>query len=446
MKEKTMTRTLAKDIAKEIGGQATVEGWLHKKRLLGGLNFVSLRDRSGLVQILVEKGDEVEKLRGLQIGTVLSITGEVVTDERAPGGAEIHEPVITVLVPVTDEPPIEIDKPISHKSEHLDTLFENRAISLRNIHEQAIFKTKDVVCQSIRRYFAANEFTEIHTPKLLAEATEGGAEVFTLDYFGKTATLAQSAQFYKQMMVGVFERVFEIGSTYRAEPSATTRHLTEFMTVDCELGFVDFDELQNLLGGLLITVVNDTWDSCEGYFKPWNVTKAALPDRPEDIPRITIDEIHEMYKKATNEDYTGEDDLRPDEERWICEWAKKNKGSDAVFVTGWSAKSKTFKFYHKADEQNPDVALRADLLFRGVEITTLSMRQHEYGKLIAQLKAMGGNPDNPGYATYLSAFKYGMPPHGGFGLGLERLVEKLFKLNNIKEATLFPRDINRLAP
>mgnify|MGYP000169457172 CR=1 FL=1 len=439
-------RTLSCEVKNFVGKPVTVQGWIHKKRLLGGLNFLNVRDRSGLVQVVVDDKAETEKLRGLQIGTVVEITGESVSEERAPGGAELHDAKITVLVPVTDEPPIEIDKPISHKPEHLDTLFENRGISLRNLQEQELFKTKDMVCRSIRGYFAKNEFTEIHTPKLLAEATEGGAEVFKLDYFGKTATLAQSAQFYKQMMVGVFERVFEIGSTYRAEPSATTRHLTEFLTVDCELGFVDFEQLQNVLGDLLIYVVDETWKTNETSFKKWNVVKAELPEKAQDIPRITIDEIHEMYKKAMKEDFTGEDDLRPDEERFICEWAKKNKGSDAVFVVGWSAKSKTFKFYHKADPKNPDIAERADLLFRGVEITTLSMRQHDYKKLIAQLKSMGVNPENPGYASYLSAFKYGMPPHGGFGLGLERLVEKLFKLNNIKEATLFPRDINRLAP
>lgn len=446
MKEQTHTRVLAKDIAKSIDAQATIQGWLHKKRLLGGLNFVSVRDRSGLVQVLVEKGDEVEKLRGLQIGTVLSITGDVIKDERAPGGAEIHDPVITVLVPVTDEPPIEIDKPLSHKSEHLDTLLDNRAIGLRNMQETALFRTQSAVGAAIREYFISKECTEMHTPKLLAESTEGGTEVFKLDYFGKEATLAQSPQFYKQMMVGVFERVYEIGPVFRAEPSATTRHMTEYTSVDCELGFITFDELMNFTGSLLRHVVESTWASHEYAFKMWNVPKALIPEKDEEIPRITIDEIHEMYLKATKEDHTGEDDLAPAEEKWICEWAKKNKGSDAVFVTGWSAKSKTFKFYHIADEQNPEIALRADLLFRGVEISTLSMRQHDYHKLIAQLKEKGGDIDNPGYAAYLSAFKYGLPPHGGFGLGFERLVEKLFRLNSIKEATLFPRDLNRLAP
>lgn len=439
-------RILSDQIQDHVGKTIQVQGWLHKKRMLGGITFINLRDRQGLVQVVVQHKDEVEKLRGLQIGTVLQITGQITAEPRAPGGAEMHDPSITVLVAVTDEPPIEIDKPLSHQSEHLDTLFDNRPIGLRNLREQAIFKVKASLCKSLRNFFAENQFTEMHTPKLLAEATEGGAEVFQLDYFGKTASLAQSAQFYKQMMVGVFERVYEIGSTYRAEPSATTRHMSEFMTVDGEVGFISFDELLDLVGQLLIRVVHDTWAWHEPAFKTWNVSQALLPAAAADIPRLTIDEIHQMYRQATQQDFTADDDLAPAEEKWICEWSKKQKGSDAVFVTGWSATSKTFKFYHRANADNPAVADRADLLFRGVEITTLSMRQHDYKVLVEQLQAMGGDPNHPGYAAYLSAFKYGLPPHGGFGLGLERLTEKLFNLGNVKEASLFPRDINRLAP
>lgn len=439
-------RTLAKDVAKHGDKQVTIQGWIHKKRLLGGLNFINIRDRSGLTQVLVEKGEEVEKLRGMQIGTVVEITGTVLPDERAPGGAELHDPSITIVAPVTDEPPIEIDKPLSHKSEHLDTLLDNRTIGLRNLQETALFKTQSAVGKAIREYFDQNEFTEMHSPKLLAEATEGGTEVFKLDYFGKEATLAQSAQLYKQMMVGVFERVYEIAPVYRAEPSATTRHMTEYTSVDAEMGFITLDDLLNFAGGLLIHVVESTWKTHQAAFKMWNVPKTALPESPQEIPRITIDEIHQMFLKATKEDHTGEDDLAPAEEKWICEWAKKNKGTDAVFVVGWSAKSKTFKFYHKADPTNPDLAERADLLYRGVEIATLSMRENVYHKLLEQMAAKGADPEHPGFAPYVSAFKYGMPPHGGFGLGLERLVEKLFKLDNIKEATLFPRDLNRLAP
>lgn len=437
-------RTLAKDVAGKIDKPVTIQGWLHKKRMLGGLNFINIRDRSGLVQVLVEKGEEIEKLRGMQIGTVLEVTGTGYKDERAPGGAEIHDPEITVLVPVTDEPPIEIDKPLSHKSEHLDTLLDNRVLGLRNLQEQSIFKIQSTIVQTIRKYFEENEFTEIRTPKLLAEPTEGGAEVFSMDYFGKTATLAQSPQFYKQMMVGVFERVFEIAPVYRAEPSATTRHMTEYISIDGEMGFITLKELEDFLSGMLRTVVDVVWEKHEAELKRWNATKPVLT---EEIPEISIQDIHEMYLKATKEDFTNEDDLSPAEERWICDWAKKNKGSEAVFVTGWSAKSKTFKFYHRANAENPELADRVDLLFRGLEITTGSMRENSYEKVVDQLKnKAGSDPNDPGFAPILTAMKYGMPVHGGFGMGLERLTEKIIGLNNVKEASLFPRDINRLAP
>ncbi|MDR3125794.1 MAG: aspartate--tRNA(Asn) ligase, partial [Candidatus Nomurabacteria bacterium] len=231
-----MMRTLAKDLKGGVGQSAAISGWLHKKRLLGGLNFITLRDRSGLAQILVEDKTEIEKLRGLQIGTVMTVEGKVVADERAPGGAELHDVKITVEVPVTDEPPIEVDKPISHKAENLDTLFDYRVLNLRNPKEQTIFKIRADMVQYLRDYLRQAEFVEIDTPKLLGAATEGGAEVFELNYFDKTATLAQSPQFYKQILVGAFERVFEIGHAYRAEPSATTRHMTDCTMLDVEFG------------------------------------------------------------------------------------------------------------------------------------------------------------------------------------------------------------------
>jgi len=436
------TRTLVRELASKTGETVTVKGWLHKKRLLGGLNFITIRDRSGVAQSLVDNKDELEKLRGMQIGTVLTLTGTVVADERAPGGAELHDVIVAVEVPVTDESPIEIDKPLQHKSENLDTLLDNRVIGLRNIQERAIFEVQATICREMRSYFDANGFTEIHTPKLLAEATEGGAEVFTMDYFGKTATLAQSPQFYKQMMVGVFERVFEIAPVYRAEPSSTTRHMTEYTSVDGEMGFITLDELKTFLSGFLGAAVDGVWAKHEGDLKRWNQSKPLLP---AEIPTISMSEIHERYTKATGTSTVGEKDLRPDEERWICEYAKKNLNSDAVFVSEWPADE--MKFYHKANEQNPAIADRVDLLFRGVEITTGSMRENKYEKVVEQLKELaGGSPDDPGFAPLLSAMKYGMPPHGGFGLGLERVTQKMLGLANIKEAALFPRDINRLAP
>jgi len=437
-----MTRTLIRDIAAKAGETVTIQGWLHKKRLLGGLNFITLRDRSGIAQSLVDTKDEIEKLRGLQTGTVLAFTGTVTADERAPGGAELHDVTIEVLVPVVDESPIEIDKPLDHKSENLDTLFENRVIGLRNLQEANIFRIQAGIKESIRQYFREQDFTEFNSPKLLPGASEGGAEVFKLDYFGKEATLAQSAQFYKQIMVGVFERSYEIGPTYRAEPSATTRHMTEYITVDGEMGFIDFQELLSTVGGLLKAVTTDAWDQFAPQLKQWNAQPVTLPDA---IPQLALEEIHELYSKATGEDSRGEKDMRPDEERWITDYAKKNLGSEAVFVVEWPASE--MKFYHRKSAENPDIAERADLIFRGVEIATISMRENRYDVLVEQLKTIaGGDPEADGFKAYLQAFKYGLPVHGGFGLGLERLTQKIVGLNNVKEASLFPRDINRLTP
>lgn len=436
------TRILSDEISTHVGETITIQGWLHKKRLLGGLNFITVRDRRGLTQSLIDSKDELEKLRGMQIGTVVAFTGTVVADDRAPGGAELHDVTVEVLVPIVDESPIEIDKPLDHKSENLDTLFQHRVIGLRNLREAAVFKIQAEVKEQVRSYFRSQEFTEFNSPKLLPGATEGGAEVFRLDYFGKEATLAQSAQFYKQIMVGVFERAFEINPTYRAELSATTRHMTEFLHIDAEMGFVTFDELLDVAGGLLKYVTEGIWKTNEAELKQWNAQPVKLGEK---IPRIGLEEVHELYTKATGEDTRGEKDLRPDEERFITEYTKKNMGSEAVFITEWPASE--MKFYHKISEENPELAERADLIFRGVEIATVSMRENRYDVLLDQLLTLaGGDPEADGFKYYLQAFKYGLPAHGGFGMGLERLTQKIIGLSNVKEASLFPRDINRLGP
>ena len=435
-------RTLSSELSNHLGGRVRIEGWLHKKRLLGGVTFINVRDRRGLTQVVIKDKAEVEKLRGLQIGTVLAVDGTVKDEPRAPGGAELHDAKLEVLVPVTDEPPIEIDKPLSHKPDNLDTLLDYRVVGLRNLQERAIFEIQSSLSQAMRQYFYDHGFTEMHTPKLLAEATEGGAEVFKLDYFGKTATLAQSPQFYKQMMVGVFERVFEIAPVYRAEPSATTRHMTEYTSIDGEMGFIGLSDLEHFLGGFLRYAVSAVWDKHETELQRWGVERPLLP---EEIPVLSMATIHELYTKATGTNTVGEKDLRPDEERWICEYAQKELKSAAVFVSEWPVSE--MKFYHKANDANPKIADRIDLLFRGVEITTGSMREHRYDVVVNQLRELaGGSPADPGFAPLLSAMKYGMPPHGGFGMGLERVTQKLLGFANVKEATLFPRDINRLAP
>lgn len=434
-------RTLARELAGQAGKQVTIEGWLHKKRKLGGLNFINVRDRSGIIQVLVKADAEMEKLRGMQIGTVLSVTGTVVADERAPGGAEVHEPVLTVEVPVTEEPPIEIDKPIDHRADNLDTLFEYRVLNLRNLQEQKIFKIRAGLMRYIRDFLTEREFVEIDTPKLIAAATEGGAEVFKLDYFDQEATLAQSPQFYKQMMVGVFERVFEIGHSYRAEPSATTRHLTELTMLDIEMGFVDsHDEVLDLVADMTRHVLRRVYDEHAADLKSLNAPELVLPDGS--VPRFTIAEIHDMYTKATKTDTTGEKDLTPDEERWISEHARKNLGSDLVYATNFPKEAG--KFYHKFLEDG--TVAWGDLLFRGVELATVPLRENDYHKMIEQIKAAGIDPEHPGFKYYLQAFKFGLPRHGGCGFGIDRLVQKTIGLNNVKEATLFPRDINRLTP
>jgi nondiscriminating aspartyl-tRNA synthetase len=433
-------RILSSDIAQHLGETIHVEGWLHKKRLLGGLTFINLRDRSGLVQIVIKDKAEVEKLRGLQIGTVLSVDGRVVDEPRAPGHAELHDAVLTVMVAVTEEPPVEIDKPISHKSDNLDTLFDYRPIGLRNLQEGTIFRLRSELLRYIRDFLYAREFVEINTPKLVAGAAEGGAEVFKLDYFGKEATLAQSPQLYKQMMVGVFERVFEIAPAFRAELSATTRHVSEVTMLDVEMGFIDgHKEVLDLLQDLVYTVLTRLY--AEHAAELTSLRAPELTLKPE-FPRYTMKTIHEMYQTATGKDMSQEIDLTPDEEKWICEYAKTNDGCEAVFATGLPASK--MKFYHMLGDGG--TARSADLLFRGIEISTVPQREHRYEQLVAQMKAAGVDPADSGFAAYVSAFQHGLPAHGGFGFGIDRLTQKTIGLNNVKEAILFPRDINRLAP
>ncbi|HSX30357.1 MAG TPA: aspartate--tRNA(Asn) ligase [Candidatus Saccharimonadales bacterium] len=436
-------RTLSSDIATHIGQSVHVEGWLHKKRMLGGLTFINVRDRRGLVQVVLQDKDQVEKLRGLQIGTVLAVDGTAVEEPRAPGGAELHDATLEVLVPVTDEPPIEIDKPIPHKADNLDTLFEYRVLNIRNLQEQKIFKVRASLLRYLREFLTDHEFVEINTPKLLGAATEGGAEVFKLDYFGKEATLAQSPQLYKQIMVGAFERVFEIAPAFRAEPSATTRHMSEVYMLDIEMGFVNgHEEVLDTVGDMTQYALKQTYEKHAEDLEALNAPELKLPSDGK-VPRFTVAQIHELYTKATGTDTTDEKDLVPDEERWICDYARKEMGSDLVFATEFPIEAA--KFYHKVDAEK-GVVFWGDLLFRGIEIATCPLRENDYETMIAQMKKAGLDVDHPGYKYYLQAFKYGLPVHGGCGFGVDRLAEKTVGLANIKEATLFPRDINRLTP
>jgi nondiscriminating aspartyl-tRNA synthetase len=435
-------RVLSSALKDKLGETVHVEGWLHKKRLLGGLTFINVRDRGGLVQVVIDNKDEVEKLRGLQIGTVLAVDGKVVEEPRAPGGAELHEATLEVLVPVEAEPPIEIDKPLSHKPDNLDTLFEHRVLGLRNLQEQKVFKIRAGLLKYIRNFLTEQDFVEIQTPKIIAAATEGGAEVFTVDYFKKEAYLAQSPQFYKQIMVGAYERVFEIGPAYRAELSATTRHVSEVTMLDIEMGFIrDHEEVLDMIQDMTHYTLTNAYKDFAAELKSLNAPELVLKEK---FPRYTVAQVHEMYTKATGTDTTKEKDLIPDEERWLCDYAKKNEGCEAVFVSKFPVEA--MKFYHKVNPEDPNTVLWADLLFRGLEIATCPQRENNYDKLVEQMKAAGLDPEHPGYKYYLQAFKHGLPDHGGCGFGIDRLVEKTIGLGNVKEAILFPRDINRLTP
>ena len=436
-------RILSKDLVSHVGEKVLVQGWLHKKRLMGGLTFINLRDRGGLVQMVIKDKDEVEKLRGLQLGTVLQVEGIAKEEPRAPGGVELHDAVLTVMVPVTEESPIEIDKPLSHKPDNLDTLFDHRVVGLRNLQEQKIFKIRAATLKYFRAFLDSQDFTEINTPKLVAGAAEGGAEVFKLDYFGQDATLAQSPQLYKQMMVGVFERVFEIAPVFRAELSATTRHVSEVTLLDIEFGFIEgHDEVLTMVQNMVHYVLTHLYENYGAELKSLNAPELTIK---ETFPRYTVAEIHDLYTKATGKDTTAEKDLIPDEEKWICDYAKKHDGCEAVFATGFP--KETHKFYQMLNsEDGGETTMSADLLFRGVEISTAPMREHHYDKLVQQMKDKGIDPEDPGFKYYLQAFKHGLPAHGGCGFGIDRFVEKTIGLANIKEAILFPRDINRLTP
>lgn len=435
-------RLLSSELQKNINKQVEIAGWLYKKRELGKMTFLVIRDRSGLIQVLVEEDMEKEKLKNLQNGSVLIIKGLVAEEKRATLGVEIHNPKIQVIVPVKDAPPIEIDKAIDHTPNNLETLLDNRIANMRNVIEQNIFKIQTGVGDAIREYLKTQEFIEFHSPKLLAEATEGGAEVFKLDYFGRQASLAQSAQFYKQIMVGAYERAFEFGATYRAEPSMTTRHMSEFITVDAEMGFINgLDDILDLISEMLNFTAKKIWQT---HKRELESLKAKEPALTKSLPKIAMKKLHELYFKETGDDTRNEKDPTPKEERFICEYSAKNWQSEAVFITEFP--SCEMKFYHLKSEKNPEVAERADLLFRGVEVITTSLREYRYEKLVEQLKKINGDPSHPGFKYYLQCFKYGMPPHGGFGLGLERLTQKIIGLQSVKEATIFPRDINRLSP
>ena len=409
----------------------TLHGMVHALRDLGGVTFLTLRTREGLIQCVCPRRPE-----GVREECAVSVSGLLRPEPRAPGGAELAEARGTVHSWPAAPPPV----PLSKKSSvSLDTELSLRPVTLRAPRARAVFRIQAAVCRAFREFLQGEGFTEIHTPKLGQAGAEGGSSQFRLDYFGRKAVLAQSPQLYKQAMVGVFERVYEIGPVFRAEKHATQRHLNEYTSLDLEMGFLrSFTDLMALEQGFLRRLVALLRQEYAGELA---LLGAELPDA-QHIPAVRFDEAKrlaaEAYGYAIREPY----DLEPEEEQHIGRYAKEVWGSDFVFVTHYPGRKRPF--YTMDDPEDPRYTLSFDLLFRGMEITTGGQRIHNYGQQVEKLKARGMEPED--FSGYLLFHKHGAPPHGGLGIGLERLTMQLCGLDNIRRASLFPRDRTRLEP
>lgn len=432
-------RTLTSEVAKNIGKIVTISGWIHKIRKLGGITFLVIRDRSGITQAVVEKKEANKILANISTESVVTIIGKVAGEDRAPDGAEIRVNKVEIISKVTDELPIEINK--KEMNVNLDTLLDNRALSLREPGQSAIFRIEAEILKTFRDFLNDKEFVEINTPKIVEEGLEsGGAEMFEVKYFGKKAYLAQSPQMYKQLMVGVFERVFETAFTYRAEKHNTSRHLNEYLSMDLEMGFIDsFEEIMNLEEEYLGYLLKSLRDNFKSEFDNLG---ALIPKTPRRIPRMKLIEAQEILEKESGKKCVGNPDLDPNQEKQICDYCRKKFDSEFVFITHYPSRKRPF--YTFDDPKNPKETLSFDLLFRGLEVTTGGQRIHQYDDYVKKMKDRGMNIGD--FSDYLAAFKYGMPPHGGLAIGAERLTAQLLNLSNVREASLFPRDINRLRP
>ncbi len=419
------------------GETVKINGAIHSIRNMGEVVFVVLRKRDGLVQCVYEKKDTHTMPEALKEADIVEVSGILRREERAPGGMEIQIQSVKILSEPQSPLPIPISKWRLNTS--LEAKLNMRPISLRNIRERAKFKIQEGIVRGFRDFLYTQGFTEIHTPKIGAKGAEGGANIFKLDYFHKPAVLAQSPQFYKQMMVGVFDRVFETGPVFRAEKHNTKRHLNEYTSLDLEMGYIDgFQDLMAMETGFLQYTMELLRREYETELKLLEVT---LPN-VERIPAVRFDEAKERVSRKYGRRMKNPYDLEPEEEALISRLFWEEYGADFVFVTHYPSKKRPF--YAMDDPSDSKFTLSFDLLFRGMEITTGGQRIHEYQMLLDKIRARG--METEGMEQYLSAFQYGMPPHGGLGIGLERLTMKLLLEDNVRETTLFPRDLTRLEP
>jgi nondiscriminating aspartyl-tRNA synthetase len=434
-----MERIYTTQIREHAGERVRLAGWLHTLRRLGGINFLVLADGRGMAQCVVDTPEALASLEGLLPETVLAVEGAVVAEPQAPGGFELRGPAFEILSPVRDGLPFPLNKP--EVKAGLPVFLDHAVIGLRHPGKRSLFRLSAGVMAGFRATLNGLGFTEIQTPKLVASATEGGANVFAVDYFGQRAYLAQSPQFYKQIMVGVFERVFEVGPVFRAEPHDTVRHINEYVSLDVEMGFIrDHRDVMAVLTAVVRGILAHLQTACAAELAALDV---KLPAAPDPFPAIYFPEAQELILQRWGEDCRGEPDLAPQHERWLGQWALEQFGSDFLFVTGYPMAKRPF--YTHPNPADPTYSNSFDLLFRGTELVTGGQRLHLYQDYLDSAAARGYTDLAP-FETYFEAFKYGMPPHGGFAIGLERFIMQLLGLDNIRLATLFPRDLNRLTP
>ncbi len=420
-----------------VGKTVKLNGAVHNIRDMGEFAFVILRKAEGLVQCVYEEGKTEFDLKTLKEESAVEVTGTVSLEERAPQGFELRLSAIRVLSEPAETMPIAINKWKMNTS--LETRLGLRPISLRNVRERAKFKIQEGIVRGFREFLSSQGFTEIHTPKIVSRGAEGGANVFKLNYFNKKAELGQSPQFYKQMMVGVFDRVFEVAPVFRAEKHNTTRHLNEYMGLDFEMGYIDsFEDVMAMETGFLKYTMELLK---KDYAKELKMLGIYLPSISQ-IPQVRFEEAKQLVSEKYNRKIRNPFDLEPEEEALIGRYFKEEYDSDFVFITHYPSKKRPF--YAMDDPADDRFTLSFDLLYKGLEITTGGQRIHDYGMILEKMEKRGMDPED--IKDYLMIFKYGMPPHGGLGIGLERLTMRLLDEQNVRETSLFPRDVTRLEP
>src|SRR5215471_15235095 len=429
-----VARTLAAQLPGAApGSRVQLQGWIHRLRVLATVTFLIVRDRSGLAQAVIHDPDTLRAVRDCGEETVVAVSGRATHNPAAPGGVEITEPQITLLSDPAQTPPVELWRPAL--SAGLPALLDHAAVTWRHPARRARWELAAASLRGFRQALDRQGFIEIQTPKLVGSATESGASVFGVDYFGRPAYLAQSPQFYKQTMVGVFERVYETGPVFRAEPHDTARHLAEYVSLDAELGFIR--DHRDVLAVLRHALAGMTAALRDQAAPAVGLLGIEIPEVPAEIPVIHFREALSIAGAPPDEP-----DLAPAHERAIGRWAAQTCGSEFIAVEGYPMSKRPFYTHPQPGDERWSNSF--DLLFRGQELVTGGQRLHRYQDYLAAIRARGEDPAT--YADYLEAFAHGMPPHGGFAIGLERWAGRLTRAENIREVTLFPRDVHRLTP